>query len=927
MVKIEEIEKYYHFLDHKETELRTIEIYKEGGETKSRIKEVAHVSNLDELLAFCEKWDGKGNIYAGIHERKIGGTKSEDVIRVKTIPLDIDAIRPTSEAATEAELKRAKEICDNVCEKYKHYGKPMLVMTGNGYQILWKISPIEVNDDNRELIEKKIKKFIKKFIKEFTCEKAQLDQIGDLPRILKVPGTTSVKGSNTKERPFRVSVIIQDVGEPSQRLRDDILLQKTEGKTILPPRQINMSNERLESTIKKDKKFKDLYEGDTTGYRSRSEAEMALACKCVFYGFNIDTILSQSRIGKWGPSHPQYKKLTESKAESQITDRFNWERKDRREEDFIERGTNTDISKKDLKEGFFGYLKARGTKWTRWQTARVLSKNDHFACMRDNEELYHYEPNVGIYKKNGEVVAKERIREIWGEEGSRNDIGEILAILQQINYTERVNFNPPNRIVVKNGILDLKTLKLEKFSPQEKFTFGIPIRYDPKATCPKIKKFIKEVVYDDDVPLIQEMFGYCLLDGYPFSKAFMLYGCGANGKSTLLNLLSGMLGRDNVKGTSLQEICYSNFAAARLYGKLANIDNELPSDTLIKSNNFKKLTGGDYFEAEIKHKQDTIQFYNRAKFIFATNTLPVVQDTTLAFFRRWITIEFPYIFEEDDQDQNLAEKLMVEDEMSGLLNWSLEGMKRLIENNKFSMTSTREEIEKQWIALSDPLRAFVDKYFIYDPEFGTLKKEFYGAYVQFCNEVEAVPKPDNTVGKEIKRIVPKVRGERHKIGGQREGVWDGLRLKGDVDLPEYLGDGKVSIDITKYYKNIMDNEKYKNNTLYNSKPMVTMVHPLSDTNTVNDKTPNFEKKSDDGKGVPGIPTHFSRPLAQKVKNILNYIVLKSKESSDDFIIYDDILMEAERNEINEEDLKKVIIELKNKGKIYEPKPNLFGVVD
>ncbi len=111
----------------------------------------------------------------------------------------------------------------------------------------------------------------------------------------------------------------------------------------------------------------------------------------------------------------------------------------------------------------------------------------------------------------------------------------------------------------------------------------------------------------------------------------MLFGSGKNGKSTLLNLLISFLGEGNTSNVSLQELCYGKFSRIRLFGKQANIHDDLPNTKLSQTGNFKMLTGESKTEGEMKFRQDTIRFNNYAKLIFSCNELPKTEDTTYAF--------------------------------------------------------------------------------------------------------------------------------------------------------------------------------------------------------------------------------------------------------------------------------------------------------
>lgn len=80
----------------------------------------------------------------------------------------------------------------------------------------------------------------------------------------------------------------------------------------------------------------------------------------------------------------------------------------------------------------------------------------------------------------------------------------------------------------------------------------------------------------------------------------MLLGPGGNGKSTFLEVVTKMLGSDNVSAVTLQALNDDKFAPARLYGKLANVFADLPPKALTSASIFKAIVGGDTISLERK---------------------------------------------------------------------------------------------------------------------------------------------------------------------------------------------------------------------------------------------------------------------------------------------------------------------------------------
>ncbi|MFQ6077358.1 MAG: bifunctional DNA primase/polymerase, partial [Candidatus Bathyarchaeia archaeon] len=205
----------------------------------------------------------------------------------------------------------------------------------------------------------------------------------------------------------------------------------------------------------------------------------------------------------------------------------------------------------------------------KWVADEIMTRH-HFLTLNDTEEILVYE--AGIYTRRGTVVIKEEAQKILGEEATTHRVNEVIAHIQRMTYASRDIFNQPlNLIPVKNGVLDILTLELNPHSPETHFLAKVPVEWDVNATCPAVEKFLLEVLRGEDIPVIKEAIGYTLYRDYRIQKAFMFLGEGANGKSTLLLVIAHLLGEENISSRSLQELSSDRFAAADLYGKLANL--------------------------------------------------------------------------------------------------------------------------------------------------------------------------------------------------------------------------------------------------------------------------------------------------------------------------------------------------------------------
>jgi len=403
-----------------------------------------------------------------------------------------------------------------------------------------------------------------------------------------------------------------------------------------------------------------------------------------------------------------------------------------------------------------------------------------------SETIYVYED--GIYQNHGEQDIREEVQERLGSLSKQNYKNEVVGWIRDATHEPAEKFGGPKPLLpCENGIINLEEGELKDFDPNYIMLSKIPVKYDPEADCPKIKQFIREIVNDEDKSLIQEMFGYCLWKGYPLAKAFMLIGAGANGKSTLLNLLSQFLGEENVCSPSLQELLNNRFKKIELFGKLANLHADLGVEALEDTGTFKMLTGGDKILGEKKGK-DPIEFYNHAKLMFSANEFPSTADRSDAFFRRWIVIEFPNQFLEGEEgtNPNIIENITSEEEMSGLLNWAIEGLHRILKKRHFSRTASREEVEGEWIRRTDSLRAFLDEWIDHAQGVKITKHLFYQLYKGYCNTHDIYTMKKGPVTKAVPSKEPRTEIYQPQIGDKQVRCWRDIDIKEEIIYEDFF---------------------------------------------------------------------------------------------------------------------------------------------
>jgi len=391
--------------------------------------------------------------------------------------------------------------------------------------------------------------------------------------------------------------------------------------------------------------------------------------------------------------------------------------------------------------------------------------------------------NGKCWVDDAEGFIHRKLVEAEGEDYKPYHLTTLTQIVQGNSFKDRLEEPPPHLICFENGVLDLNTMELKSHSPELFFRNMIHADYDPNAKPEKFQKWLDEVQPDKEAQkTLQEMFGYCLYRGYPFHVLFFLVGAGRNGKGTLTRTLISLLGKEGCVSIPLERLP-ERFQVTNLIGKLANIVSE-PKTSLVTTETIKMLTGEDLITAEFKGKQKTVQFTNYAKLIVVANRLPPVNDSSLAWWERVIVIEFPVTIPPEKQVPNIEETwLNSPTERSGIINWALEGLKRLLANRGFTRSQTMQNTIEQYKRWSQPVQYFLDKYCEYGPNLWVTKKALYEAYKIVCED-EGLPIVSEEVFSREVRKKPRVTLVKKRISGKAERVWVGLTLKNESEASE-----------------------------------------------------------------------------------------------------------------------------------------------
>jgi len=441
-----------------------------------------------------------------------------------------------------------------------------------------------------------------------------------------------------------------------------------------------------------------------------------------------------------------------------------------------------------------------------------LIRNEYsynFITIHDaSKDIYYYEE--GYYHKNAENIIRNLVQELIGDFTRINVKHEVVDVIRDTKYIQREKFDAPvNLICLKNGIYDIRKKELIEHSPSFYFLGKLPINYNPGAKNPFWENFIKNICMQqgkrriDVEETIQEYAGYCLYRAYPFKRFVIIDGCGNQGRTQLFQGLLKVIGEENNTSVPLQDLNDKHFAKCKLYGKLTNISDDLPKKVLKYTGVIKEITGGSPIWADIKNHRDGIEFTNYAKPWYACNEMPITYDTTDAFFTRVIQITFlnKYVTNEEEIDNittfeavpDIHEMLTdTEEKKSGILNWMIEGLHRLLEQQGFSLKQTIADKRDLWMEKSNPVYALLkNNYEIGNSDWCITKSDFESDVNRFCADKGYSTLSSNAITRMLNDLHYQIYlGQRTIDGEPRVRVWIGLRNIVDITINHYISENK-----------------------------------------------------------------------------------------------------------------------------------------
>ncbi|MFC5270031.1 DNA primase family protein [Adhaeribacter terreus] len=370
-----------------------------------------------------------------------------------------------------------------------------------------------------------------------------------------------------------------------------------------------------------------------------------------------------------------------------------------------------------------------------------LAKLNKWGICRNHDFIYLYN---GAYWSLFDV---EELKAFLGEAAEKMGVDKFKARYFQFRETLFKQFltlanlpkpEQPKEVVLvnlKNGTFEISPTghRLRPFDRSDFITYQLPFEYNPEAEAPLFTAYLNKVLPDQErQKVLAEYLGYVFIKNGTIKeeKVLFLYGTGANGKSVFHEVVKALLGAENTSQYSLQDLTNDNgYYRAMIANKLVNYASEISGK--LEAATFKQLASGETVSARLPYG-NPMQISDYARLIFNVNDLPRDVEQTDAFFRRFLIVPFDVTIPEAEQDKQLHIKI-IENELSGVFNWVLQGLNRLLSQKQFTNCQAAHDAREHYKTQSDSVKMFIEENgYKNSPTEYRLIKELYQEYRNFC---------------------------------------------------------------------------------------------------------------------------------------------------------------------------------------------------
>ena len=373
----------------------------------------------------------------------------------------------------------------------------------------------------------------------------------------------------------------------------------------------------------------------------------------------------------------------------------------------------------------------------------------------------------------------------------RSTVGDAMEALQALAYLPAAvsppawigngsEFPADEILSCRNGLLHLPSGELRSHTPQF-FTYNaLSFDYRPDSGPPESWNRFLDDLWDDDLELrdtLQETFGYLLTGDTRQQKIFLIIGPKRSGKGTIARVLTALLGQANVCAPTLAGLG-TNFGLSTLVGKQVAIiaDARLGgrADQHAVAERLLSISGEDGIDIDRKYLAPLPGVRLPTRFLILTNELPKIADSSGALASRFIVLPMTQSFY-GKEDHGLIDRLL--GELPAILNWAIEGWRRLRERGYFLQPSAGQEAVGELLDLGSPVAAFVRERCEAGTGHEVECQRLYEAWKRWCEDygrdhVGTV----HSFGRDLRAVVPELKAWQRRADDTRKRFYRGIRL-------------------------------------------------------------------------------------------------------------------------------------------------------
>ena len=331
-------------------------------------------------------------------------------------------------------------------------------------------------------------------------------------------------------------------------------------------------------------------------------------------------------------------------------------------------------------------------------------------------------------------------------------------------------------LVFRNGFVRASATGVEtlEHSPEHRQVAYLPFDFVPGAKPVGFIKALRSCWRDDEdldreqkIQLLREWIGAAICNrATQYQKGLILHGGGANGKSTIQEIVMAMFPAGTVTSIAPQDM-ENEYRRAKLSTSRLNCVAELPEADILQSEAVKAMIGGDLISARYI-REAVFEYQPRAAHLFSANTLPGVRDMTAGFWRRWIVLTFDRQFEESEMERGLAGRI-ISTELAQIASWAVEGASELAARGHFVSPKSSEEAVRLWRQQADQVASFLDQRCKVDDTYEEYASTLYQSYSEWAGSNGHRRMSSVNFGKRLKALGV-------KKGRRRDGIVYGVEI-------------------------------------------------------------------------------------------------------------------------------------------------------